>query len=497
MAQHDHIPKTVLDDADLLASLAADAIDFAFAQGILMRTGNVPPNPQVVTFLPFMLFPSPVPRALFEEALAIQTDFNLMVDLVSQHHGFLEKCLRGVVCVDDFTARLYNLYEEVRAEGISKPVVLGINRSDYMLDTEVTEEHQEGFVLRQVELNTIAAGLGGMASKIPYLHRHTLPSAGLHHLVSLMPDNNPASAIADAIACAWNLFNNPQAMVLVVCEMTERNVFDQHCLEYILQERCIPVVRRTFHEIDQQAKLDEDRKLYLNGNEVAVVYFRTGYAPNQYDDSVWRVRRMLERSRASCCPDIATQLAGTKKVQQELASSDALISSLGFSATTAARLQQTFTTMCSLDDGEDGEKAVQEALANPSEYVLKPQREGGGNNLYDEDIVHFFESNERGLQRTDRTAFILMHRLRPPPVWNVPIRPNTLSRPELCVSELGVFGAYVRCGTDMIFNSCCGHLLRSKNAMCNEGGLMTGEAMLDNPCLVEEPAKTNKQTGLK
>uniref|UniRef100_A0A8C4R526 glutathione synthase n=1 Tax=Eptatretus burgeri TaxID=7764 RepID=A0A8C4R526_EPTBU len=153
---------------------------------------------------------------------------------------------------------------------------------------------------------------------------------------------------------------------------------------------------------------------------------------------------MLERSRASCCPDIATQLAGTKKVQQELASSDALISSLGFSATTAARLQQTFTTMCSLDDGEDGEKAVQEALANPSEYVLKPQREGGGNNLYDEDIVHFFESNERGLQRTDRTAFILMHRLRPPPVWNVPIRPNTLSRPELCVSELGVFGAYVR-----------------------------------------------------
>ena len=51
-------------------------------------------------------------------------------------------------------------------------MVLGINRSDYMLDTEVTEEHQERFVLRQVELNTIAAGLGGMASKIPYLHRY-------------------------------------------------------------------------------------------------------------------------------------------------------------------------------------------------------------------------------------------------------------------------------------------------------------------------------------
>uniref|UniRef100_A0A8C4PY86 Glutathione synthetase n=1 Tax=Eptatretus burgeri TaxID=7764 RepID=A0A8C4PY86_EPTBU len=356
-----------------------------------------------------------------------------------------------VVCVDDFTARLYNLYEEVRAEGISKPVVLGINRSDYMLDTEVKEEHQEGFVLRQVELNTISACLGGMASKIPYLHRYVY----------------------------WEV-PYIEGTIAAVNLGVKRLVWVKMCC--VCSEACPIVLSFSFF-----------LTLNTNGNEVAVVYFRTGYAPNQYDDSAWRVRRMLERSRASCCPDIATQLAGTKKVQQELASSDVLISSLGFSATTAARLQQTFTTMFSLDDGEDGDKAVQKALANPSGYVLKPQRDGGGNNLYDEDIVHFFESNERGLQRKDRAAFILMHRLRPPPEWNVPIRPNTLPRPELCVSELGVFGAYVRCGTDMIFNSCCGHLLRSKNAMCNEGGILRGDAMLDNPYLVEEPAKTNKQ----
>uniref|UniRef100_UPI00358FD3D9 glutathione synthetase-like n=1 Tax=Myxine glutinosa TaxID=7769 RepID=UPI00358FD3D9 len=231
-----------------------------------------------------------------------------------------------------------------------------------------------------------------------------------------------------------------------------------------------------------------------NGNEVAVVYFRTGYVPNQYDDTAWRARRILERSRACCCPDIGTQLAGTKKVQQELASSDALISSLGFSATTAARLQQTFTTMFSLDEGDDGDKVVQKALANPSEYVLKPQREGGGgNNLYDKDIVQFFGSNERGVERTDHAAFILMHRLQPPPIWNVPMHPSTIPHPELCVGELGVFGAYVRCGTDMIFNSCCGHLLRSKDARCPDGGVISGEALLDSPCLVEEPTKTRTQ----
>jgi hypothetical protein len=37
---------------------------------------------------------------------------------------------------------------------------------------------------------------------------------------------------------------------------------------------------------------------------------------------------------------------------------------------------------------EDGDKAVKMALDCPERFVLKPQREGGGNNLYGEDIRH-------------------------------------------------------------------------------------------------------------
>ena len=33
----------------------------------------------------------------------------------------------------------------------------------------------------------------------------------------------------------------------------------------------------------------------------------------------WEARLLIERSLAVKCPDIATQLAGTKKVQQEVA----------------------------------------------------------------------------------------------------------------------------------------------------------------------------------
>uniref|UniRef100_A0A8C4Q4N2 Glutathione synthetase n=1 Tax=Eptatretus burgeri TaxID=7764 RepID=A0A8C4Q4N2_EPTBU len=356
-----------------------------------------------------------------------------------------------------------------------------------MLDSEGTAKHLDEIVFQQVELNTIAASFGGMASKLLSLHRHVLRSAGLHHLTDLMPENNPIAGIADAIICAWKLYKNPQALVLVVCEEFDINVFDQHCLEYILQERDVPFTRKTFTELDQQARLDVKRSLYLGQKEVVVVYYRTGYMPHQLDETAWRVRRILEHSLAACCPDIGTHLAGTKKVQQRLTSDN--LSSLGLSDTCIARLQQTFTTMHSLDEGEEGDMAMQKALANPSQYVLKPQREGGGNNLYDEDIVRALTSGGEGERGMDRAAYILMHRFQPPSSQNVVICPGVPFRVQPCVSELGVYGTYVRCGTEMILNNCCGHLLRSKSSIQNDGGVIAGIAALDSPCLVPMSAQ--------
>lgn len=48
---------------------------------------------QVVSYAPFTLFPSLVPSALLEQAYAVQMDFNLLVDAVSQNAAFLEQTL--------------------------------------------------------------------------------------------------------------------------------------------------------------------------------------------------------------------------------------------------------------------------------------------------------------------------------------------------------------------------------------------------------------------
>ena len=52
------------------------------------------------------------------------------------------------------------------------------------------------------------------------------------------------------------------------------------------------------------------------------------------------------------------------------------------------------------------------------------------------------------------------------------------------VSELGVYGVLLSRGDDVLMNVAAGHLLRTKPADADEGGVASGFAVLDSPFLV-------------
>ena len=85
------------------------------------------------------------------------------------------------------------------------------------------------------------------------------------------------------------------------------------------------------------------------------------------------------------------------------------------------------------------------ALAAPEAYVLKPQREGGGNNLYGAEMA-------RALGRMDaaeRASYILMERIRPPTHALPLMRDGVLDGGE-CIAELGVFGVFLGDGRQVL-----------------------------------------------
>jgi len=304
-------------------------------------------------------------------------------------------------------------------------------------------------------------------------------------------------------------------------------VFDQRWLEYeLLEKHSIRVVRQTLLELATTASVSgPSRILHVTSAsnsdsvEISMVYFRAGYVPTDLpNEAHWTARLTLERSRAIKCPTIPLQLAGGKKVQEALSQPGVVErffpASEGEAAASAvADLRETWMPMWALDaenppslstsssdvENNPGEEPLGTTLARryAEKLVLKPQREGGGNNIYKGDIPAFLE----GLSPEERRAWIAMA-LIVPPAWvgSYLVRAGVvgksgsgeqdkLVRAET-ISELGVFG-WVLFGNDegagvvRKERGDVGWLMRTKGVESNEGGVAAGFSVLDSVVLVE------------
>ncbi|KAJ7374658.1 hypothetical protein OS493_004999 [Desmophyllum pertusum] len=449
-----------LPSEELVGFLAEEGKDYCLTHGIVMGAKDCC---HTVEHAPFTLLPTPFPKRLFTQAKDVQKDFNLLVHQVSQNHEFLKEALQGTIEVDTFTAKIFEIYEKTRKEGLSQPISLGIFRSDYMLDG--TDEEPENLAIKQVEINTIASSFGGLSPQMRGLHNFLLdlqngpdPSNK-----EKLPENTSASGISAGLVDAWKFYGNESAVVMMVTSGGERNRFDQRWTQHLMRDfhPSARMIRKSFNDIGQTGELKDDKTLIVDGHEIAVVYFRSGYDPADYhSETDWNTRLMLERSRAIKCPSAAFHLAGTKKVQQVLASPGTLERFIS-DEEVLNRIQSTFTGLYTLDKGPEGDKTVQMAIADPDRFVLKPQLEGGGNNIFGEDIVKTLTET---VDLKERSKFILMDKIQPPIAKNYIVRAE-LDKPVLAdvLSEIGCFGILISRGDEVMVNREVGHLMRTKS----------------------------------
>nr|XP_009592810.1 glutathione synthetase, chloroplastic [Nicotiana tomentosiformis]XP_016503442.1 PREDICTED: glutathione synthetase, chloroplastic [Nicotiana tabacum] len=350
---------------------------------------------------------------------------------------------------------------------------LGLHRSDYMLDEQTK-------LLLQIELNTISSSFSGLGCLVSELHRSLLHQ--YRERIALnpnkIPTNNSVNQFAEALAKAWNEYGDPRAVVMFVVQAEERNMYDQHWLSASLREKHqVTTTRKTLAEIDAHGELLEDGTLVVDGEAVAVIYFRAGYAPSDYHaESEWSARLLMEQSRAVKCPSISYHLAGTKKIQQELAKPNVLERFLE-NKEAIAKLRKCFAGLWSLDESN----TVKDAIERPGLYVMKPQREGGGNNIYGEDVREALLKLQK--EGTGSDAFILMQRIFPTVSHSILMREG-IPHKEQTISELGIYGTYLRNKTEVLINQQAGYLMRTKVSSSNEGGVAAGFAVLDSIYLV-------------
>lgn len=71
-------------------------------------------------FAPFVLTPSAFPRSEFYKAVEMQPILNELTHRVAHDEEFLRDALATTLSVDDFTAKLYNIWQIVKKEGIKQ-----------------------------------------------------------------------------------------------------------------------------------------------------------------------------------------------------------------------------------------------------------------------------------------------------------------------------------------------------------------------------------------
>jgi glutathione synthase len=464
-------------DREVLAGLSArlgEAVDFALLQGLLKY------SPQGhLLHAPFALTPSPLHPALHAQLTGLTAPFNRLAHAVSRDAAFLEETLASAARVDAFTARLLAMAREGRGQ---RSLYLAVTRSDYFVHQPEPRSHP---VLRQVELNTIAASYPGLAAPVARLHAYLLRDTPL--AARLVP-NDPLPAIADAFAEAHAHYGQPDARVLMVVQEGETNVFDQRLLEVALRERGLVTRRLPLAAIATEAHLREGH-LVIGGEVMAIVYFRAGYGPEDFaEEAAFRARALIEAASAIAVPDLATQLAGTKKVQQVL--TDAAVLARYLPRSEAQAVAGCFAAQHGLEQsvpapGPGGATAPawELARAHPADWVLKPQREGGGHNYFDEELVARLDA----LRPEERPAYVLMERIRPARHPAVLVR-ESQARSVDAVSEIGRFGVFLADGDRVLRNEDAGYLVRSKSHDTREGGVSAGFGFLDSLLLSPGPA---------
>jgi len=237
----------------------------------------------------------------------------------------------------------------------------------------------------------------------------------------------------------------------------------------------VKLIRRSLSDVATRGTLHPDTKhITIDGYPVSVFYLRAGYSPEDHPtENEWTARLMMERSTAIVCPNIRYHLCGTKKMQQVWATPGILERYL--SAEKCQLLRTSFAGIYSLDPKDNPEEIIAKAIASPDSYVMKPQREGGGNLLFREGMVEALTT----MTPEERSAYIVMDRINPPSEKTYFCRRGVVEVKQ-GVSELGTFGLIL--AEDGIFhiNEFGGLLLRTKAEGAEDGGVCSGVAFLNS-----------------
>ncbi|MGL5661020.1 MAG: glutathione synthase [Aeromonas sp.] len=462
-----------------------DAVEWALTHGVAFKT-----SPYGAVHTPFTLAPTPIRRRDYQHVTQAAQALSKLIYAISEDHGFLYDAIHPITAGDPFFSALLDMHQQIHSSATKAPrLPLLIMRSDFM------DDKQDGHKL--IEFNGIAGGMGPFGQRIHELHHYLQrqwPAAYMQALYQTSGElvgnhaiEGLSAGIAEATFKIKREFGDPgPARFLMIVQEHENNVFDQHLLELALQHKGIETQRRTFRELHNQLSTGANDRLILDGvGPLDTVYLRAGYQYSDYEavdlkepsccQALMATRVLIEQHRVAVNATVAQQLATSKRVQMLLSRlEEEGFASFGLTPQEADTVKEVLGEMLPVT----ATSTHFIATAPADSWVLKNQGEGGGHCLFGADILTTLAT----LDPRQYPSWSLMRRLhpvpRPMPAWIV--RKAELQQVTDLISELGIFTVQMDGNLACTQPRVAGYLLRSKSAKSTEGGVHSGQGVLDS-----------------
>ena len=246
-----------------------------------------------------------------------------------------------------------------------------------------------------------------------------------------------------------DISNNFDKIVFCCCNTYKRCFV---LFVFWLNSERVPMIRKSLVEIYTNGRIDDKRNdLMIDKYAISVAYFRAGYTPRDYlsaNDEEWKARELIEFSNAIKCPSIGYHLVGCKIMQTVFCDRNNLKEFLNDSE--SSFLLKFFVNLYSFDpkfvSNDKINSTIKMAEKSFKNFVLKPQREGGGNNTYGSDIpmkINQLLKNNENKDKELLSGYLLMQRIFPKEIDTILVR-NGEAHVAKSISELGIYSAYLR-----------------------------------------------------
>ncbi|KRX10888.1 Pre-ATP-grasp domain [Pseudocohnilembus persalinus] len=393
--------------------------------------------------------------------------WNKLLSKMANDTDFILETFKSMT--DPFVVKQLEILKKVQECKFANQTNVILTRNDVMHDAKSE-------CWKQVEFNTYATSLHRMSSTVQELQSIVKASFLKNQLGNFdQKVEKPDQVVSETIFKAHQLYGKENAIVVMVVLEVERNIFDQRIIEIELIKLGVQVVRKTFQELYGELKRNQEGVLFLEGQEISVVYYRSGFTLEQFpNEECWQAKEMIECSQALKCPNIRLSLTNLKKAQQALQKDD-ILRRFVESDEEMEKIKKNFVEIIDFEDESKQELIILKVKSEISDWVLKPQREGGANNYYDEEILD--QLNKMSV--SERKNYILMKKIKPQPVVGFMVKESKLHVAPV-ISEVGVYGGYVADQKQEYLNINRGYLCRTKMIYDNEGGLASGVAVIDS-----------------